>query len=70
MAVRFCHGIDARSLQTGERHAFDGERRRGDAELSVDVVGRRDRHEHLLEVRRDRDLGYGKGQLAILDPEA
>src|SRR5690349_8741426 len=55
---------------TSNRQSFDAHGRRVDAVLESEVVGRRERLEHVEQVAGDRHLADRIAKLAVLDPEA
>src|SRR5262249_37152129 len=56
--------------RAGDGHAFYSHRRRVGRALELQVAGRRQVEEHVLEIARHGDAAHRPGALAVLDPEA
>src|ERR1700752_3127752 len=60
----------SRSSTSAKGQPFDAQRRRVDAVAEFQVIGRRQRLEHVEQMARDGHFADGIGELAVLDPEA
>src|SRR5262245_4713887 len=54
---------------TGNSQTLNSQGRRVGAVSELQIVGRRQRPEHLQQVARDGDLAHRKGALSVFDPE-
>src|SRR3954467_552482 len=58
------------ALTSANRQSLDAQRRRIDAVAEFQIVGRRERFEHLDQMTGDGHFAHRKGNLAVLDPES